>query len=961
MKKICVIPLIFFVSFGCAFAENQNLSSQMKLSYKSGFYPGVVRFAEEILRTEKDTLASFRAAVYEGESLFRMGRVEDAISILQKYQMNGETQNPESILLNAARFYWLARGYFAQKEIAAAQSSFFASAAIYKELSDANPKATEDSLDYYALSMLYGGKCFFFAEDYKNAVPLFEYVVSNGSKFSRFDYEDSARQLAQSYNAVGDVKSAQKCELVVSQLENASFNAETTYSLLILKGEAQETQKKYKAAYDTYCTVIEKAPSALAAQAMQKAYAVSSAHKSEVGSEPGSVIASAEARLSEYPDLLSEFWTRLAVDAFNAKDYEKSRAYFGEAEPNANDAQKEIAAVYRAEIAYISATNTSEGSKNALSILLEAAKSKTLAKSETIKLSLARFSGYLKNWNDCEKYASDCMKSELPDVKETAVYWTALAKYESGDVQQAATTIENYNRELNGLSLSSYKTKTANAPIKITDKSILNLYAKALAKQGKYHDADVIFYSLGEKNQLDNDGRLDYSRTLLIAGHYVSTKEQAAKATGDEALYLSALASFNQRKWQEAESGFSKVSSSKTLAADYVAYAQFYLGYAQYQLGAYASAVTSLTRFIEENPLHDFVWSAYMTIARAAAFAKNESAAISASQNAVKTARNETDKNEAIILSAGIYSDSGRYDDALNVLAPYLTRRTPFGYECKYRSAEISVQKGNLAEADRAFAELASLQDKNAALIAEESSYRRAEIAYSSQSYKKAAELFEEYNRKFPAGRFRFAAIYFSADSLAKSGNETRAILRYLQIVDSKSETSYRYGSEKNLVDLYQKTGEYASALSMANKMIDEYGSQALNDGMSQKVKELQKSAGATETSLALQISDAEKTLAKQKNDPAQSEDALKNALFLAGAYRTKGENKKSAELYLEALKYARQAGNDELAARSFYGAVESFDAAGLYADAKATFTEMKKLYPESTFTKDAEKIAQQL
>ena len=86
MKKICVIPLIFFVSFGCAFAENQNLSSQMKSSYKSGFYPGVVRFAEEILRTEKDTLASFRAAVYEGESLFRMGRVEDAISILQKYQ-----------------------------------------------------------------------------------------------------------------------------------------------------------------------------------------------------------------------------------------------------------------------------------------------------------------------------------------------------------------------------------------------------------------------------------------------------------------------------------------------------------------------------------------------------------------------------------------------------------------------------------------------------------------------------------------------------------------------------------------------------------------------------------------------------------------------------------------------------------------------------------------------------------
>jgi hypothetical protein len=96
---------------------------------------------------------------------------------------------------------------------------------------------------------------------------------------------------------------------------------------------------------------------------------------------------------------------------------------------------------------------------------------------------------------------------------------------------------------------------------KIEDKSILTVYAKSLAKLGKYHEADLVFYSLGEKNQLDNDGRLDYSRTLLIAGHYVSTKQQASKAKGDEAVYLSALASFNQHRWSESEAAFSKVLS----------------------------------------------------------------------------------------------------------------------------------------------------------------------------------------------------------------------------------------------------------------------------------------------------------------------------------------------------------------------------------------------------------------
>ncbi len=960
MKKFFIVPFVFLI-LPPLFSENKKLAADLKSSYKSGFYPGVVRYAEEILRTEKNSLATFRAAVYEGESLFRMGRIEDSIAILKKHQMNGDSLNPETVLLNAARFFWLGRAYFSQGELALAQSSFFASAAIFKDLQEISPKDAENSFDYYALSMLYGGKCYFQSKDFKKVVPLFEYVVSNGAKFSRFDFDDAVLSLAQTYNQLGDFENARKCENLLSQLENVDFDDETAYSLLILKGEAQENQKKYKAAYETYCTVIEKAPSHLAATAMQKAYAVSSEHKAEVGSEPGSVLLNAENRLSEYPDLLSEFWTRLAVDAFNEKDYKKSLSYFTEAEHSASDSQKEISAVYRAEIAYLTANEKSAGCKKAVSILGEAVLTKSGSKNETILLSIARYNAYLKNWKDCETYAAKCLKSENDEIQKNAVYWFALAKYESGDIVQAINSIENYNRELNGLPPVPSTAKAPPSPLKITEKSILNLYAKSLAKQGKYHDADVIFYSLGEKNQLDNDGRLDYSRTLLIAGHYISTKEQASKAKGDEAIYLAALASFNQHRWGEAESAFSKVISSKTLQKDYVAYAQFYMGYAQYQLGEYSKAVTSLIHFIEENPLHLFSWSANMTAARAATFAKNESVALSSAQKAVRIAKNESEKNEAILLNAGILSDSQKFDEALAVLSPYTNQRSAFGYDCKYRSAEILVQKGNFAGADKYFAELAALTDSNFALIAEESCYRRAEIAYSQGDFGKAAELFSEYSRRFAGGRFNFAAIYFSADSMAKSGDETKAILRYLQIVDSKAETSYRYGSEKNLVDLYQKTGELKEAIAMANKMIDDYGEQALRDGIDKKIKELKNSTVWNANSEEDRIKSAETALAKQKKDPSQSAAAMKNAIFLAGAYRNRGENKKSAEMYLDAVKYSRQAGKDDNAARSLYGAVESFDAAGLYADAKATFTEMKKLYPENKYTKDAEKIVNHL
>ncbi len=913
----------------------------MKSSYKSGFYPGVVRYAEEILQTEKNSLAAFRAAVYEGESLFRMGRVEDSLAILQKYQLNGDAQNPETIYLNSAKFYWAGRAYYAQKNFSQAQNAFFSSAAIYREGLAASEKAAQGFPDYYSFSMLYGGKCFFSSGDNKNAIPLFEYVVSNGQKYDLIDFEDSSLKLAQSYNALGDSKNGEKCEKFISQVQSFPFADDIKYSLIILKGEALENQKKYRAAYDCYCTVIEKAPANLAASAMQKAYLVSASHKNEVGSEPGSVLLNAEGRLSEYPDLLAEFWTRLAVDAFNAKDYQKSLTYFKEAQPSASDFQKEISAIYRAEIAYITENDKTEGSRKAIVILAESYVTKSGSRNETILLSLARYNAYLKSWKECDSFASKCLKSENPEIAKNAVYWSALSKYEQGNIKACTDTIENYGRSE-----------------KITDKSILNLQAKALAKQGKYHDADLIFYSLGEKNQLDNDGHLDYSRTLLIAGHYVSTKQEASKAKGDEALYLSALASFNQHKWSEAENSFSKILTSKTLDSDYIAYAKFYTGYAQYQQGEYVKSMAMLNHFINDNPNHQFVWSAYTTIARAAAFSKNEGEAIAAAQNSIKRAKNENERQESITLCAGLLSDSKKYDDALALLAPHISKRSEFGYDCKYRSAEILVQKGDFEKADLYFADLTSLSDKKATLLAEESAYRRAEIAYSSGDYKKAAELFEVYCRSWPAGRFVFAAIYFSADSLARKGEESRAILRYQQITDSNAETSYRYGAEKNLVDLYVKTGELEEAIAMAERMIDEYGSQALNDGMDKKIREIKEKTVWNANSEDDRIAAAEKDLAKQKKDPSLSGEALKNALYLADAYRSRGKNKESAFMYLDAAKYARQAGNDERSARSFYGAIEAFDAAGLYADAKATYIEMKKLYSENKYTKEAEKIA---
>ena len=254
---ISIFGLILNLASYSVLAENQNLSALMKSSYKSGFYPGVVRYAEEILRTEKDSLAAFRASVYEGESLFKMGRPEEALEILRKYQMNGDPLNPETIQLNSARFYWIGRSCFAQKDFSNAQRCFFSSASIFKELEKASPKTADASLDYYSLSMLHGATSFVEVKDYKNAVPLYEYVISNGSKYNLEDYKNSSIALAQSYNYLGDEKSSSSAMSSSSDggsgIEDefitgmSPFETLTAVSVLELDGETlEETGRVYR-------------------------------------------------------------------------------------------------------------------------------------------------------------------------------------------------------------------------------------------------------------------------------------------------------------------------------------------------------------------------------------------------------------------------------------------------------------------------------------------------------------------------------------------------------------------------------------------------------------------------------------------------------------------------------------------------------------------------------------------
>ena len=211
--------------------------------------------------------------------------------------------------------------------------------------------------------------------------------------------------------------------------------------------------------------------------------------------------------------------------------------------------------------------------------------------------------------------------------------------------------------------------------------------------------------------------------------------------------------------------------------------------------------------------------------------------------------------------------------------------------------------------------------------------------------------------------------------------------------MDKPENSSYKYDSEKKLVEIYRNEKNYPEALKMAEKMLKDYGAQAEKDGIPalkaelvalnagadeeilKKEREFEKAGGiktkngrviGTElaeiySKRAAMTEKAEKLASEifeiQKNAEDESALAGKNALLLGEVFRFKNKNLESARMFLSAAEYCRKGGETLLAERSLYGAAEAFDAAGKKADAVSTAEALQSLYPESPYVTEIQRV----
>ena len=927
MKKIFLIISLLLLPVIC-FAQQADsdvqLYNDVKQSFKNGFYPGVVSSAELLQKNFPESSFIHSALAYKGEALIYMESYDEAAQALESAVSHMHSGSPEIIRCN----YLLGRTFYAQKKYSAALEKFHLACSLSQ---------TNNDDEFYASSVLYSGRAFYELEKWKEAIPLFEYVASNGKSYETSDYGESLQKLFICYNKTG---AATKTVTLFNKLSENDFERPVYMTLCFYYGDACAALKKNQEAYEAYTRVLESGEKSLAVAALKKAYVISS----ENGiADSGEVLTKTQEAFSDTPELLNEFWLRLAIDEFNVKNYEKSETYLSNVEISEDFENTDIRFVkqlYQAKV-LLEKGKTVEAEKelSGLESLAKKAEAESFADSYYSTLLQCKIQN--EKWDEVPVVYS---KIKAPD--KNAVFAVSSYYYKKGQFDKV-------------------------------DSSCGELYASALCKMGRYEPACLEYAKLGKAN-------LDYALALFHCGRYADAEKiAAASGAGEPAKdYVRGLCFINQKAWKQAAESFASYIRLNSSRKDFYHLSLYYKGYAEYNLAEFKNAYSSFVRYcMEVQGSGDYVLRGYEYAVKSALQSGDFKNASAQAANLVRYSHEGEQKQKAVILSAEILTDYENYDAAIELLAPYTSGRDDFAAQTIFMTAKIYERRSNVSKADELYRRIYEGLPRSS--YAEEAMYRSGELYYSHADYSKAFSYFNTYIYKYTSGRFSDAAMFYCGDCALRLGENDRCVMLNKTLLQKWPASVYAYGANKNLLEAYYRQEEYSQALGIARVMLRDFAQQAADDEIGKRAKELEKIVSGTDRRVAEKESEysrlgeastvagrnagtelvrlyaeslstqkeayelAAKLFARQTTSEERGAAAF-NAEFIAEYSRKNGDNKKAAQMYLKAAEYYRSVKDSTGAASSLYGAAEAFAAEGLIGDARETAALLKELYPQS-------------
>ncbi len=761
----------------------------------------------------------------------------------------------------------------------------------------------------------------------------------------------------------------------------------------LYRAEALRAEGRSEEAFELYDAVVDAAPE-IARVALQRRF--ERAQQTGDRDRVDGVLLEAEQRLAGRPELLSDFWLQVGIDAYEREEYEIAELYLRRvwdlrgAQPitglvplylsHLRERRGELARA--AEILELYLAEEDEPDEHA----------RVLMRLGAVRLAQ-------ENWEAATERFGEVV-SQYPDSEHfgKAAYQLAFAEYRLGDLAAARNTIA---RTLG----------TARAGAFMPE--LLRLRASVERDRGELEDAVATFRDYLPMRSDDVASRLEYHKLLFRTGRteqlVLESREFAEShpefsepvepgynaGTAIEFNYLKGIALVSRRNYREASEVLGRLPETPEEYEQHreiYPYVLYYRGWSAYQRAEYDEAVGLFDELVSYDQEHEFAaraaylagWSAFQQGAYDAA---EERLLRVSALHASRELRIEA----AFVLGQALAARGSHQEAAVQFRNLYLDYPDS-GYADDARF-EYAAQLAALERVDEAVAAYREVYERFPdSPLAEQALYTSGELLLSDGRYDDARNAFADYRNSFPDGRLVGAALYWGGDASYRLGESSGALLLWERLLEQHRDSEFRAQAMERAAEIYRDRREYRDALNLLTQLIVAYPERAeeidarstadqlvlLIGGLSQREAGLwvrienndrarsdagreaiielaqlvfyETAAGPRELGIVLPL--LRETMEYDEEDP---ERAALAAFMLAEHSGEQGEYARAAERFLEAA--AINPADTDHVARSLYRSAEMQLRAGRRAEAEAIKSELEDEFPNSEWTAEARRL----
>ena len=714
---------------------------------------------------------------------------------------------------------------------------------------------------------------------------------------------------------------------------------------------------------------------------------------------------------------IANFWIRMGIDSFNKKDFLDSEKCFKVARENlsslssagAGNSSASLITLYEASI--LARTSRTQAISLLEKNLSSANEYKTDYESQLCILNYRE-----NNLKNTIFYGEKVFNSEKSsEIKNLALFYYSKALEKSGQVEKSYQVLGKISSD--EIWLTSAKAKLAKQGIKIADDSARDVsYAKIYEDNSDsifaYENYIIEMIENSDSSFVQDKKLLTLKDGLFYQGlgYYLSSSWNNCISSMNEykkvcdesqvplAQYYIGFSNYQLLKNQEAYENFvlasekldeNKFPTLKYKSNDFAVKCALAL-YASSRGTEQETVWKENAVFCLENaektnvPLEEKL----ETVLLLSKFYLLESSLPESVPN--KDATNATSAQET---SKETSTES--YAKTENLLKKYASSSSSSSQAQLKCSMELASLYSKQKKLDLANEIYTSIYNSSNSEIAQEALYQNGFMYFENGNYQNAQTKFSQYRKDFiskkNSGKNYANVCYYNACCLKELGDSNLAILLLQESLNYQLEPATEFKAMYEFMKICRQTGDYEKSISIARKMMKKFPEQSKEEKISSQIKEITLLAsGETEKTaslLAKYISNgqasnekgrrvgvelAEKYLLQEskrdegkkildliikqeKNmDLSKEADVLAEAIFLK-AKQMREENlcESAGKEFLNAAKvFARYSSED--AAKALYCAVESFDAAKLYADSLQTYKALKSQFSSSQWAEMA-------